>query len=212
MATTATMTKPVITPRAIEDAKRRAVQLLGEAYSPKATPIDGNITMICLNGRISRGYDKLAIARRAGDAAAIKKLEAGIAKLQDLYNAAQKAAETAAADWAAMAAAAGATIDPTSIYPPECDCEACKAERAQKSGYWYRDTYTAMVYDALAPNSFDFPPLLELVRGAKNPDARDRIWVHLKRILDAAEAYNKDCADRGVQPNWRLALCPAEGE
>lgn len=212
MATTATMTKPVITPRAIEDAKRRAAQLMQEAYAAKPTPIDGQITLICLSGRIARGYDKLAIARRAGDAASIKKLEAGIRQLTDMYNAATKAAEDAAADWAAMAAAAGATVDPTSVYLPQCDCETCQAERARKSGYWFRDAYTAVVYDALAPNSFDFPPLLELVRDAKNPDARDRIWAHLKRIFDAAEAYNKDCRDRGVQPNWRSALCPAEGE
>ncbi len=195
-------TKAAVTPRAIEDARQRAINLLRDAYTAKPTPIDGQTVLICMTGRIARGYDKLAIARRAGDAAAIKKLEQGIGKLTDLYN----------ADWAAMAAAAGVTVDPASIYPPDCDCETCQAERARKSGYFYRDCYTAMVYDALAPNSFDFPPLLELVRDAKNPDARDRIWAHLKRILDAAEAYNKDCRDRGVQPNWRAALCPAEGE
>lgn len=209
MATTAT--KPVITPRAIEEAKARAVQLLKEAYCAKPTPIDGNIAMICLAGRISRGYDKLAIARRAGDAAAIRKLESGIAQLTAMYNNAAKAAEQAASDWAAMAAAAGVTVDPASIYPPECDCETCQAERARKSGYWWRDAYTGVVYDSLAPNPFDFPPLLQLVRDAKSPDARDRIWAHLKRMLDAAEAYNRDCKDRGVQPNWRAALCPAEG-
>lgn len=205
----------VVTPRAIEDAKDRAVNLLREAYVPKPVSIDGHPTVICWNGRIARGYDKLAIARRAGDAAAIRKLEQGIKKLEEMYIAAQKAAEQAASDWAAMATAAGQTVDPNSIYPPECmecTCETCKAERSQKSAYWFRDTYTAVLYDALAPNSFDFPPLLQLVRDAKNADARDRIWAHLKRILDAAEAYNKDCRDRGVQPNWRAALCPAEGE
>lgn len=215
MATTYVMeqrTKAAVTPRAIEDAKKRALQLMQEAYSAKPTPIDGQITLICMSGRISRGYDKLAIARRAGDSASVKKLEQGIAKLTDLYNAAQKAAENAAADWAAMAAAAGVTVDPMSVYPAQCECDACQAERAHKSNSWLRDAMTEAVYDFLAPNSFDVPPALLLIRDAGNKDTRDRIWAHLKRIADCGEAYIKDCRDRGVQPNWRSVLFPPEGE
>jgi hypothetical protein len=205
-------TKAAITPRAIEDAKARAVQLLKEAYTAKPTPIDGQLTLICWNGRIARGYDKLAIARRAGDAAAIKKLQQGLAKLEAMYTAAQKAAEQAASDWAAMAAAAGAKADPATIYPPDCDCETCRVERGRKSKWQFRDAYTYAVYDFLAPNSFDLPPVVKLIRDAKSPDARDCIWAHLKRIADCAEAYAAECKDQGIVPNWRAALFPAEGE
>lgn len=208
-------TKNAITPRAIADAKARAVELLREAYVPKPVPIDGTLTVICWNGRIARGYDKLAIARRAGDAASIKKLEQGIAKLQDMYVVAQKAAEQAASDWAAMATAAGTAVEPASIYPPECmecTCATCSAERNRKTDYQFRDIYTSVVYDLLAPTSFDMPPVVSLIEHAGDKDTRDIIWAHLKRIADAARAYDKACRDQGKTPNWRLALCPMAEE
>ena len=58
-------TKAAVTPRAIEQAKARAIELMREAYCAKPVPIEGQLQLICLSGRIARGYDKLAIARRS---------------------------------------------------------------------------------------------------------------------------------------------------
>ena len=205
-------TKAAVTPRAIEQAKARAIELMREAYCAKPVPIEGQLQLICLSGRIARGYDKLAIARRSDNAAAVKKLEAGVKMLTDQYQAATKAAEMAASDWAALAAAVGVTVNPMDVYQPACECETCQANAKRANQFDMRDVYRDVVFDFLAPNSFDVPPALLLIRDAKSPEARDRIWAHLKRIADCGEAYIKDCADRGVQPNWRSVLFPPEGE
>lgn len=205
--------KAAVTPRAIEQAKARAIELMKEAYCAKPVPIEGQLTMICLSGRIARGYDKLAIARRSDNAAAVKKLEQGVKMLTDQYQAAIKAAEMAASDWAAMAAAAGVTVNPMDVYQAACECETCQANAKRRDQFNMRDVYRDVVFDFLAPNSFDVPPLVALMRDAKDKDQRDILWAHLKRIWDAAEGYIKACEQEGKKPNWRVALFPSgDGE
>jgi hypothetical protein len=67
------------------------------------------------------------------------------------------------------------------------------------------------LYDFLCPNSQDTPPFIEIMRrlrkSAGDREAQDRIWAHLRRIHDAAEAYANACAAAGTRPNWR-ALWP----
>lgn len=199
--------------RAIEAAKQEAVRLLGLAYTPQPVPQpDGTTLHLCLAGRIGRAYDKLAIARRADNAAAVRKIEAAYTALRGQYNAATEAAERAASAWAAMATAQGVTVDANSIYPSPCRCEACAALQAYQSHQSARAAYTNALYEAIAPNSAMTPPLVELVRRVKagDKDANRQLWVYLGRITDTADAYLAACADAQVSPNWRLALYPGE--
>jgi hypothetical protein len=211
-----TAERTAITPNKIEQAKQRAVAACAAAYSAQPVPQpDGTTIALCWSGRIARGYDKLAIARIAKDGATVKALENGIQALQAKAQAAQKAAEDAASAWAALATAAGQKIQPTDVYPPTCTCEGCQAQANYQDKVNWRATYVTCLYDFIAPNSVDTPPVIALLRRLRNnkndKDASDQLWAHLRRISDAGEAYARACSDAAVRPNWR-ALWPEEGE
>lgn len=198
----------------IDQAKQRAIAALAAAYSPQPVKQpDGPPLLLCWAGRIARAYDKLAIARIARDSKSVETLQSGINQLTARYNEAQKAAEDAAAQWAALAAAAGVTVQPTDVYPPPCTCEGCQAAQHYQDKVQWRATYVSVLYDFIAPTSADTPPVIELMRQLRtnknDKEAQDRFWVHMRRISDAGEAYAKACAEAGVRPNWR-ALWPDE--
>lgn len=210
----AVLTKQPVTKTKIGQAKATAVAACLAAYS--AQPVkqpDGTTLQLCWSGRIARAYDKLAIARIAREAKAIETLQNGINQLTARYNAAIKEAEDAAAQWAALAAAAGVTVQPTDVYPPTCTCEGCRAAQQYQDKVQWRATYVSTLYDFIAPTSADTPPVIELMRQLRNnkndKEAQDRFWTHMRRISDAGEAYAKACAEAGVRPNWR-ALWPDE--
>jgi hypothetical protein len=192
--------------------RSKAEQLCAAAYS--AQPIkqqDGTTLTLCWQGRIARGYEKLAIARIARDKEAIDTLTRAIQSLEGKYNAAAAEAGKAASAWAAMAAFVGRTVDAMDCYPPQCQCEGCKAQLQYRDKVEWRAIYAETLYDFLAPNSQDTPPFIEIMRrlrkSANDREAQDRIWAHLRRIHDAAEAYSNACAAAGTRPNWR-ALWP----
>ena len=198
----------------IDQAKQRAIAALAAAYSPQPVKQpDGPPLLLCWAGRIARAYDKLAIARIARDSKSVETLQSGINQLTARYNEAVKMAEDAAAQWAALAAAAGVTVQPTDVYPPTCTCEGCQAAQQYQDKVQWRATYVSVLYDFIAPTSADTPPVIELMRQLRNnkgdKEAQDRFWVHMRRISDAGEAYAKACAEAGVRPNWR-ALWPDE--
>lgn len=210
----AVLTKQPVTKTKIDQAKATAVAALAAAYS--AQPVkqpDGPALMLCWNGRIARAYDKLAIARIARDAKAIETLQNGINQLQARYAEAQKAAEDAAAQWAALATAAGVTVQSTDVYPPTCTCEGCRAAQQYQDKVQWRATYVSTLYDFIAPTSTDTPPVITILRRLRNDkgdrEASDLLWTHLRRISDAGEAYAKACEEADVRPNWR-ALWPDE--
>jgi hypothetical protein len=200
--------------RTIDQAKAEAVRLLGLAYLPQ--PVrqpDGTTLHLCLAGRLARGQDKLAIARRAGDAKSVATLEGALKHLRTLTEQAHSAAENAASTWAAMAAAQGLSVDPVSIYPAPCTCAECVAQANYQGHQSARDIYTTVLYDLVAPNSWTTPPVIDLMRRARAGDeeARRQIWRYLDRILDAGNLYMAACDAASVSPNWRLALYPGEG-
>ena len=209
-----TKQREAVTQTKIDQAKATAAAACAAAYS--AQPVkqpDGPPLMLCWAGRIARAYDKLAIARIARDSKAVETLQSGINQLTARYNEAIKTAEDAAAQWAALAAAAGVTVEPTDVYPPTCTCDGCQAAQQYQDKVQWRATYVSCLYDFIAPTSADTPPVIELMRQLRNNkndrDAQDRFWVHMRRISDAGEAYAKACAEAGVRPNWR-ALWPDE--
>ena len=198
----------------IDQAKQRAIAALAAAYSPQPVKQpDGPPLLLCWAGRIARAYDKLAIARIARDSKSVETLQSGINQLTARYNEAVKMAEDAAAQWAALAAAAGVTVQPTDVYPPTCTCAGCQAAQQYQDKVQWRATYVSTLYDFIAPTSADTPPVIELMRQLRtnknDKEAQDRFWVHMRRISDAGEAYAKACAEAGVRPNWR-ALWPDE--
>ena len=203
--------RPAVTPNAIAQAKARAVELSLAAYAPQpvAQP-DGSVLSLCWKGRIARGYERLAAARAAKETAKVEALQKAIRGLEAQYNAAADVAERAAADWAAMAAAAGVIVDAQEVYPPECQCEGCRMQRAYHDHNEARGAYSDALYALLAPNSFETPPILELLADAQNEASRDRLWTHLKRIRDLGNAYIAACMAAGTRPNWRVALFPGE--
>jgi hypothetical protein len=205
-----------VTQTKIDRAKAAAVAACAAAYSaqPVRQPDGAPTLMLCWSGRIARAYDKLAIARIAREAKAIETLQNGINQLQARYNAAIKEAEDAAAQWAALASAAGVTVQPTDVYPPTCTCEGCKAAQQYQDKVQWRAIYVDQLYDFIAPTSAGTPPVIALLRRLRDNkndrEASDLLWVHLRRISDAGEAYAKACEEADVRPNWR-ALWPDEG-
>lgn len=198
----------------VDQAKAAAVRLLALAYLPQ--PVrqpDGTTIHLCLAGRLARGQDKLAIARRAGDAKSVAILEGALKQLRMMTEQAHSAAENAAATWAAMAAAQGLSVDPVSIYPAPCPCAECVIQANYQSHQSARDVYTTVLYEFAAPNSHATPPIIALVRRAHAGDeaARRQVWTYLERIADAGNTYMAACDAASVSPNWRLALYPGEG-
>ena len=210
----AVLTKEPITQTKIDQAKAAAVAACLAAYAPQPVKQpDGTTLRLCWNGRIARAYDKLAIARIARDTKAIDALQNGVNALTAKYNEAIKAAEDAAAQWAALAAAGGVTVQPMDVYPPTCTCEGCQAQAQYQDKVQWRAIYVTCLYDFIAPTSADTPPVIELMRRLRDnkndKEAQDMFWVHMRRISDAGEAYAKACKDADVRPNWR-ALWPDE--
>jgi len=200
------------TPKQLETAKSRAIDLCRLAYAPQPVPQpDGTTLTLCWSGRIARAYDRLAIARIAKDEPSIRKIETALTQLQTSATVAFEAAETAVRAWQTMAAAAGQTADVNAVYPPTCTCAACAAAAAYRSHHEFRHVYTAVLYDLLAPDTVNTPPLLELMRTVAEQDSRNQLWTLLKRVSDAGEAYLRACRAADVQPNWRLAMYPGEG-
>lgn len=198
----------------VDELRAEAERLMALAYLPQPVKQpDGTTLMLCLHARVARAYDKFAIARIAGDADAVRRLDAAVKQLRAQHNAATSAAENAAAAWAALATAQGVTVDPVSIYPPPCRCDACAAQQTYQSHQGARAAYTNALYEFAAPNSWTTPPLIDLAQRVKagDADANRQLWVHLGRILDAGAAYIAACNDAQVSPNWRLALYPGEG-
>ena len=198
----------------IDQAKAAAVAACLAAYAPQPVKQpDGTTLQLCWNGRIARAYDKLAIARIARDTKAIDALQNGVNALTAKYNEAIKAAEDAAAQWAALAAAGGVTVQPMDVYPPTCTCEGCQAQAQYQDKVQWRAIYVTCLYDFIAPTSADTPPVIELMRRLRDnkndKEAQDMFWVHMRRTSDAGEAYAKACKDADVRPNWR-ALWPDE--
>lgn len=210
--------EPTTNTQRVDAARAAAVAALTAAYLPHAVAQpDGPPLMLCWSGRIARAYDKLAAARedakRRGqpDDATVKAIEAAIRKLEASRSAAASAAEDAASTWAALATAAGQSIDPASIYPPACTCDGCKTAALWHDHNEARGKYSDALYALLAPNSSDRPPLYELLEAfGKGEQERDRFWAAMKTIYDTAGAYAAACKAAGVQPNWRAALWPGE--
>jgi hypothetical protein len=206
--------------RRIDAARAAAVVALGNAYLPHEVEQPGGARplYLCWSGRIARAYDRLAAARedakRRGDKddATVKAIQKSIDALTAKYAEAQKLAEDAAANWAALAAAGDVTVDPMSVYPAACTCDGCKAAAAWHDHNEARGKYSDALYTLLAPNSSDRPPLYELLEAfGKTEKDRDRFWAAMKTIYDNAKAYDAACRAAGVQANWRAALYPGEG-
>ena len=215
----AVLTKQPVTQTKIDQAREAAVAALLAAYTPHAVEQPGGAPPLhlCWSGRIARAYDKLAAARedakRRGDKddATVKAITNTIRKLEASYAEAQRTAEDAASNWAALAAAGDVTIDPMSVYPPACTCEGCRAAAAWHDHNEARGRYSDALYNLLAPNSSDRPPLFELLEAfGKSEKDRDRFWAAMKTIYDTAGAYAAACKAAGVQPIWRAALWAGE--
>jgi hypothetical protein len=199
-----------VTPSKIEAARGAAVAALNAAYAPQpiAQP-DGSTLHLCWHGRIARGYERLAAARRAKDAAAVATITAAIRGLEAQANDALATAERAASDWAAMAAAAGSAADPQSVYPGACTCVGCKAAAAHHDHNEARGRYSDALYRLLAPTSGDCP-LLDIIAACDTETGRDKMWAALRTIYSAGRAYEAACKAADVPPNWRAALYPGE--
>lgn len=201
----------VITPNKIASAKEDAIRLCVAAYAPHPVKQpDGTTLMLCWNGRIVRGYERLAAARIARDAKTSDVLAKAIAGLEQQYNEAARAAERAASDWAAMAASIGVTVTATDCYPPACQCEGCALQRTLHDHNEARGAYSDALYALMAPNGQDIPPILTILAGASEVEQRDRLWTYLRRIRDTGDTYIEACKQAGVRPNWRAAMFPGE--
>jgi len=201
----------------IDQARAAAVTALAAAYLPHEVEQPGGAPplQLCWAGRIARAYDKLAAARedakRRGskDDATVKAIEAAIRKLEASYSAAASAAEDAASTWAALAAAGGVTVDPMSVYPATCTCDGCQAAAAWHDHNAARGKYSDALYNLLAPNSSDRPPLFQMLEDfSKSEQDRDRFWAAMKGLYASAKSYDAACKAAGVQANWRMAMAP----
>jgi len=218
----ATLTKQreTVTVNRIDQARETAVAALLAAYTPHAVEQPGGAPplMLCWSGRIARAYDRLAAARedakRRGDKddATVNAIQKSIDALAAKYAEAQRIAEDAASNWAALAAAGGVTVDPTSVYPPACTCDGCKTAAAWHDHNEARGKYSDALYNLLAPNSSDRPPLFQMLEDfTKSEQDRDRFWAAMKGLYASAKGYDAACKAAGVQANWRMAMAPWVG-
>ncbi len=209
-----TLEKATITTNAIAQARQRAIDLCTAAWTPQPVKQpDGSTLLLCWNGRIARGYELLAEARIRRDAKAVGIFGGAIRGLEAKYTAAINEAEHAAADWAAMCAAAGQTVQATEVYPPECTCEGCKMQRSYQDKATARALYVTQLYALLCPTSFDLPPFMELGAAIQGGDAeaRNRLAAHFQRIYEAGERYAAACDAAVTRANWRALWPDDEG-
>jgi hypothetical protein len=201
----------------IDQAKAAAIAALAAAYTPHAVEQPGGAPPLhlCWAGRIARAYDRLAAARedakRRGDKddATVKAIQKSIDALTAKYAEAQRTAEDAASTWAALATAAGQSIDPASIYPPACTCDGCKTAALWHDHNEARGKYSDALYALLAPEPSARPPLFQMLEDfTKSEQDRDRFWAAMKGLYASAKGYDAACKAAGVQPNWRMAMAP----
>lgn len=213
----AVLTKEPITQTKIDQARETAVAALAAAYTPHAVEQPGGARplYLCWSGRIARAYDRLAAARadakRRGDKddATVKAIQKSIDMLTAKYAEAQRLAEDAAAQWAALAAAGGVTVDPMSVYPATCTCDGCKAAAAWHDHNEAHGKYSDTLYALLAPDPAARPPLFQLLEDfAKSEKDRERFWAAMKGLYDSGKNYDAACKAAGVAPNWRMAMAP----
>ncbi len=196
-----------ITPSKIKQAEAEAIRLCNAAFAP--SPVlqpDGSTIDLCWSGRIARAYERLAAERIARNTPAVKAIEAKVKEFEREYNAAHNAAQTAASHWASLCTAAGMTFDAMSVYPTECTCAGCTAQRLLVDRRSAEAKLSIAIYALMAPNDADVPPIITLLRKANEAPARDELWSYWKRILDAGEEYIAACKQDSVSPNWRLVL------
>jgi len=191
----------------IETAYQTACAACAAAYS--AQPVrqpDGSTLLLCMAGRVSRAFERLAAAQLAGQDTT--RLREGIDVLSKAAQKAMKDAASAASAWAATAAAVGETVEPLQCYPPPCTCIGCQGEQQRQQVATTRAQATEAIYALLDGYGSDAPRLLGYVDGASETKQRDLLWASLKRIADAMIAYRSACAAVGDQPDWRGLLCP----
>lgn len=213
MAAIAPKEHNAVTPNRIAQTKARALHLCAIAYAPQPVPQpDGSTLHLCWNGRIVRGYERLAAARIARNEGQARILQGAIKDLEARYNAAASEAEAVASEWAAMSAVAGSPAQASEVYPPQCQCEGCRLQMTLHDHNEARWAYSDALYAFLAPTSDDTPPVLELLANFKLDEQRGLFWSHLRRIRDTGDAYIEACKQAGVRPNWRAAMFPGEAD
>ncbi len=203
---TMTKEKPAITTERIDAAKAKAINLCAEAYAPKPIPQpDGSTLSLCWHGRILRAIDVLDDVRKAGDVARMAKVQSTLKAFRESYDTAAKAAENAAADWAALCTAGGIACDPLEVYPPDCDCIMC---RKQRSMGMYRSAVVRarMAVEAFLCPGVDTPPVVTLTETAKDASSRDHIYRHLVGIAKAFRDYEGAAKEAGITVDWRELL------
>lgn len=185
-------TGPVITPALLTTAEQEARTLLQQVYTPQPVKQpDGAVLLLCGMSRLDRAMARAAAERAGGNGARADQLDAAIATLQAQYLAACDKAEAAAAQWAAMAAAAGVSVDPNAVYPEPCTCVGCAENRLRHD----LATAQAKVHLTIAQlvthdDAGAVPPVVSLMaQAATDAKARDQLWWHLKRIADALQGY-----------------------
>ena len=99
------------------------------AAQPVQQP-DGSTLLLCWNGRIARGYERLAATGGKERPKSRRSRRQSAAWKRSTTAAAVAAERLPRLIWAAIAAAAGVTVGAQEVYPPECQCEGCRMQRA----------------------------------------------------------------------------------
>lgn len=198
--------KPAITPERIAAAKERAIDLCAQAYGLHDIPQpDGSTLRLCWHGRILRSIDLMGEARAAGDSEKVAKMQPIINGMREKYNGIAKQAEQAASDWSALAAAFGADFDPLEVYPPDCECEQCRKQRAMGM-YRMAVVKAREAVEAFLCPGVEVPPVVTLTESAADAKSRDAIYRHLVGIARAFREYEVTARDAGVTVDWRELL------
>lgn len=185
----------------VDTAWQRARDAAALAYS--AQPVkqpDGTVLNLCLSARVSRGFDRIAAARAAGEDTT--KLQAAVDALSAAAMQAMKAAQAEAEQWAATAKAVGQDVDPLAAYPPECDCAGCSTWRQRQAVDIARADLQVALSFLLAGNEGGAPRLLGYMAGARDAEQRDLLWRALKNISDAMTVYQQAAGAAGEPVTW----------
>ena len=193
-----------VTPRMVEDARRKAMDLMDVAYAPHDVPQpDGSTLALCLQGRLDRAYRLMGEADRAGDRALLERYAAATRALSAQVKEWSAKATAAAAKYTELALAAGMPAD--NLPPPPCTCEGCQIRVKQAEFFEAVAALRTAVFALLTPKDVDdtLPVLASLV----SEGASDAVAKHVQRIAEAQQRYAAACTAFERSPNWERVLC-----
>lgn len=168
--------------------KQAAIDAMKHWLHPQSVP--GTDLKLCYVGRIQRAMEKGSEAMRTGDTATLDKIKKAIRGLEDMAQAASKAASDAQRAYK-DATGESVTVDP-------CTCEYCQKEQ-QLDMVWQAETRVRRaIFDLFEPIDGNMPKPLALLRSGNN----EELQALMSAMWKAQDDYYEACKLFKFSPRW----------